>query len=700
MKKNNTVDDAKGTKAFCARMDHGGCGVLVDTEKGRIKHIMGDPDCPVNYGKLCPKGKAAIDLIYHPDRLIHPLKRTGDRGSGKWTKITWDEALDTIAGRIRAYKVEFGAQSIVLAEGAPRGLEYLFTYRLAAALGTPNVVTTGAVCFAPRWGAALLTCGFYPKPDIENSQCILAWGENHLDTSADSTMGFQVQRAIKKSPAIIVIDPRKTALAAKADLWLRIKPGTDGALALGMTHVIVSERLYDENFVNRWVTGFDQLMKHVADYPPEKVSESTWIPADLIKQAARIYAKTKPASILWGNGVEHNINSVQVNRSLVTLMAITGNLDISGGNVDCGRPPVRSPGEFTLADKFKKLKDNMIRADYHMAKMLAFVPSSAAIHAMLSDEPYPVKMMMVHTSNPMASYANSKQVFTALNRLDFLVVSDLFMTPTAALADIVLPAATNYEFNELGHYGLPWGSVHARPKLIEPLGQCWPDIKIMNELAKRVGLREYFWEDVDECLDYLLEPFGLNFESFRNIMVLDASRDRKKYKQKGFRTRSGKVEIYSGLMEKWGVPPLPEYTAPVITNTQYPYLLTSFKEQPFFHTSLRNIPALRKLSPLPAMQIHPDLARTLGLVEGDMALIETETGSIQQHVKLNESIDPRVLYTDYGWWVSETGNQDPYGWQESNINILTDDTSSIEPLIGTTMQRGIRCNIRRVSKTT
>ena len=175
MKKNNSMNDAKDIKAFCARMDHGGCGVLVEVEKGRIKNITGDPDCPANYGKLCPKGKAAMELIYHPDRLIHPLKSTGDRGSGKWTKITWDEALDTIAGRIKAYKVEFGAQSIVLAEGAPRGLEYLFTYRLAAALGTPNVVTTGALCFAPRWGAALLTCGFYPKPDIENSQCILAW---------------------------------------------------------------------------------------------------------------------------------------------------------------------------------------------------------------------------------------------------------------------------------------------------------------------------------------------------------------------------------------------------------------------------------------------------------------------------------------------------------------------------------------------
>ena len=691
------MKNTKVAKAFCARMDHGGCAVLVEIDNGRIKRISGDPDCPTNQGKLCPKGKAAIDLMYHPDRITSPLKRTGARGSGAWTKITWEEALDTIAGRIKTYRDDFGPQAIAFAEGAPRGLEYLFTYRLAAALGTPNVVTTGAVCFAPRWGAALVTCGFYPKPDVENSQCIMAWGENHLDTSADSTMGFQVQRAMRKGLSLIVIDPRKTTLAAKADLWLRGRPGTDGALALAMVHVIINEGLYDESFVSRWVSGFDQLKGHLVYFTPERVSEITWIPADLIRKAARMYAKTKPASLLWGNALEHNINSVQVNRALVTLMAITGNLDTPGGNVDCGRPPVRSPGEFMLAHTGKRLRDNMIGAHHPLAKMRGFVPGSAAIHTLLTDDPYPVKMMLAHTTNPMASYANSQRVFAALSKLDFLVVTDLFMTPTAALADVVLPAAFNYEFNDLGHYGLPWGSVHARPKLIDPPGQCWSDIKIMNELGKRVGLGEYFWDDVDDCLDYILEPSGLDFESFKRVRVLEAPREHRKYEQKGFRTPSGKIELYAGVMEKWGVSPLPDYSDPDTATSQYPILLTSHKDRAFFHTFLRNVPALRKLSPIPTAHIHPDLAGTLALAEGDTAVIETDRGSIQQQVKLDASIEPRVAFVDYGWWLPENGNKDLYGWQQSNVNILTSDHASLESTVETTMMRAMGCNIRRVS---
>ena len=689
------MNETRIEKAFCARMDHGGCGVLVEIEQGRIKDIKGDPDCPTNKGRLCPKGKAAIERIYHPDRLTSPIKRSGARGEGKWSPITWDEALDTIAEKMKAYKDEFGAQSILLAEGSPRGLEYLFTYRFAGALGTPNVVTTGAVCFAPRWGASILTCGFYPKPDVENSQCIMAWGNNALATSADSIMGFQVRRAIEKGTDTIVIDPMKTALADKAGLWLRIKPGTDGALALGMLNIIIKEELYDEPFVSRWAKGFDELKSHIEEYTPEKISEITWLPVDQIKKAARLYATKKPATILWGNGVEHNINSVQISRSMVTLMAITGNLDTPGGNIDFSSHEVRSPREFILADKQKQVRGNMIGNQYSMAKMLGFVPSAAAIHAMLEDDPYPVKMMLVHTSNPMVSYANSKNVSDALKRLDFLVVSDLFMTPTAALADMVLPAATNYEFNDLGHYGVPWGGVHARPKLIDPVGQCWSDMKILNELAKRLGLGEYFWEDVDAALDYILEPAGLDFSSFKEVMVLDSQRDREKGEREGFHTRSGKIEIYSDLMEKWGMSPLPEFKEPVIPDGQYPYILISGKDPAFFHTSLRNIPGLRKLTPQPITEVHPDLGQACNLTEGDEVIIETRMGGIKQTVKFNEFMDPRVVFCDYGWWFAEKGSQDQYGWQESNINMLTDDSHYVEPLIGTTTQRGMFCKIRK-----
>jgi anaerobic selenocysteine-containing dehydrogenase len=266
------------------------------------------------------------------------------------------------------------------------------------------------------------------------------------------------------------------------------------------------------------------------------------------------------------------------------------------------------------------------------------------------------------------------------------------MTPTAAVADIILPAATNFEFNDLGYYGLPWGRVYARPKLVNPVGQCWSDIKIMNELAKRVGLEEYFWEDIDRCLDYILEPAGFDYESFKNSMSIDTSEITE---HKGFRTRSGKIELYSNMMDKWGLSPLPVYKKAAVPDDRYPYLLTSSKDLPFFHTSLRNITSLRKMAPRPEIQIHPELAAARDLLEGDLVSIETPTGEIKQHVKLNGSLDPRVVHCAYGWWFPEKGSENMYGWEDANINMLTDDGSYVEPLIGTTTLRGMYCAVKK-----
>ena len=690
------MNEKEDVRAFCARMDHGGCGVLVRAEKGLIKEIKGDPECPINLGKLCPKGKAAIDQIYHPDRLLYPLMRTGARGSGKWRRISWNRALAHITERIMSYRAEYGAESIIFAQGAPRGLEYLMTFRLARALGTPNVVTTGAVCFAPRWGAGLITCGFYPKPDIERSRCIIIWGNNALDTSADSTFGFQLKRVVNKGVPIIVIDPKRTALARRAHMHLAVKPGADGALALGMLNVLIEEKIYDQSFVNRWIKGFEELREHLIQFTPEKVSELTWIPTDMIKKAARFYANTKPASILWGNGPEQNANAVQTNRALVTLMAVTGNLDVPGGNMDCAIPSVRSPGEFVLTDKFRELKGRMIGGEYPMARRLGFVPSTAAVRAMLTEDPYPVKMLLLNTSNPLVSYANSKRVYEALNRIEFLVVTELFMTPTAALADIVLPAATNYEFNELGHYGLPFGSIHARPAIIIPRGECRSDIAILNELGGRLGLKEYFWENITECLDYILEPSGHDFDSFKEVSILHPPQEYRKYERNGFRTPSGKIEVYSERMKKWGHSPLPSYNMTPATNGEYPHLMSSCKDLPYFHTSMRNLPGLRRLMPDPVVQIHPALAKYHGLEDGDEVLVENVNGTIKQRVRINPTLDERVIYCSYGWWFPERGNQGLYGWDESNINMLTDDTSPLDPSMGTTMQRAIPCRIRKI----
>jgi anaerobic selenocysteine-containing dehydrogenase len=237
-----------------------------------------------------------------------------------------------------------------------------------------------------------------------------------------------------------------------------------------------------------------------------------------------------------------------------------------------------------------------------------------------------------------------------------------------------------------------------RPKLVEPAGQCWPDIKIINELGKRLGFDEYFWPNVDECLDFILEPSGHDYESFKAVMALGPDRDHKEKDYAEFRTRSGKIEIFSPALERWQAPPLAEYSEPAEPDERYPLVLASGKDRAFFHTALRNIPSLRKLTPKPPVLVHPDLARERGLSEGQEAIIETAVGSIKQYVVLDDALDPRVVYADYGWWFAEKGADDLYGWQDSNINILTDDTRFVEPLIGTTTQRGMYCNIRSATE--
>ncbi len=340
-------------KVFCGRMDHGGCGLLVHIENGKIVKIDGDPDS-FTRGYICPKGRAHAERLYHPDRLKYPLKRIGKKGENRWQKISWDEALDTISAKLTDCKQRSGPESALFIQGTPKGLENFLLYRFAHSFGSPNVTATGTVCFAPRLGASIVTCGFYPHPDLGHPpELIVVWGSNHLATSADGVLAPEVNMAIKKGSKLILIDPVKRKLASKSELWLRIKPGTDGLLTLGMIKVIIDEELYDREFVERWTTGFDELKEHVKSYSLSDIEKKTWLSKDEIQKAARLYAEAQSASILWGNATDHTINSVQTARSFVILMAISGNLDRPGGNVQARMPDVVRPGEFILRKKFK-----------------------------------------------------------------------------------------------------------------------------------------------------------------------------------------------------------------------------------------------------------------------------------------------------------------------------------------------------------
>ena len=690
-------------KSHC-RMCHGGCGVLIYMKGGKVAKIAGDPDCPINHGTLCSKGIASSQVAYHPDRLTYPLRRMGPKGSGKWARITWDDALDTIADRILDYKEQFGAESIVLGYGTGRENEAVI-YRFANLLGSPNVLTAGHFCYGPRVATGILTCGTNPIVDYENQpQCIMVWGNNLVISNPDCYKGEPFSNCVNKGSKLIAVDPRRTQIAARADIWLPLRPGTDTALALGMLNVIVHEALYDRDFVEKYVHGWKPFVERINEYPPHRVEKITWVPQEKMKEAARVFATTKPAAIQWGVAIEQQASCADNNRALLALMGITGNIDVPGGQVLFKPPKIRNVGHFGAhkhlpeGQAAKRLGGDRFR----LADHFAIINPKCVWDAIVEEKPYPVKMLFFISSNPLMTRANAREVYRALEKVDFMAVADFFMTPTAELADIVLPAATWLEMDYIGDFWKRHGMILPRRKAIQ-VGECRSDHEMLNDLAHRVGQGEHWWADFEGGLDYILEPLGMTWQEFKKIDYVRGEIAYHKYKEKGFSTPTGKFELYSTLLDKWGHDPLPQYREPPESPHStpdlceaYPYILiTGVRSPGFFHTENRQVPWLRELHKDPVVEIHPDTALKIGIREGDWVVIESPRGKIRQRAKLFDGMDPRIVAAQHGWWFPE--KQGPgYGWEESNINILTDNAYEVcDPAMGATPVRALLCNIYR-----
>ena len=688
-------------KSFC-RMCHGGCGVLVYLKEGKVAKIAGDPDCPINHGTLCSKGIASAQLAYHPDRLTYPVRRIGAKGSGKWERISWDEALDIIAERMRNNKEEFGAESIVMGYGTGRETDGV-VYRFANSLGSPNVLTAGHFCYGPRLATGIITCGSNPVADYENHpKCIMVWGNNIVITNPDEYKGESFSVCLDKGAKLIAVDPRFTRIAARADIWLQLRPGTDTALALGMLNVIATEGLYDKEFVEHHVHGWEPFLNRVKEYPLSKVEEVTWVPKGKIREAARLFATTKPAAIQWGVAIEQQINCADNDRVLMALMGITGNIDVPGGQVLFRTPNIRNIGQFGAhRDLPKEQAAKRLGGDrFRLAGNFAVINPKCVWDAIIDGNPYPVKMLFLISSNPLATRANAKEVYRALETVEFMAVSDFFLTPTAELADIVLPAATWLEMDYVGDFLFRHGYILPRRKVIQ-VGECRSDHEMLNDLAHRVGIGEYWWDTFEGGLDYILEPMGIKWQDFKKMDYIRGEVSYQKYKEKGFSTPTRKFELYSTLLEKWGYDPLPRfqespespYSTPELYK-EYPYILITGRRLPgFFHSENRQIPWLRELHRDPVVEIHPETAKREGIREGDWVVIESPRGKVRQRAKIFEGIDPRVIGAEHGWWFPE--KKDPgHGWDESNINILTDNAyETCDPAMGATNIRTLLCKI-------
>ncbi|HNT57931.1 MAG TPA: molybdopterin-dependent oxidoreductase, partial [Syntrophales bacterium] len=324
MEEKEKKDEITWVRTHCARMDHGGCALLVgvDRKENRIVQVKGDPEGFLNKGYVCPKGIISPDRLNHPDRLKTPLKRVGERGGGKWTPLSWDDALAETADAFNRIRDAHGARAVAFGVGMPKGLEHFVLIRLANLFGSPNVVASQDVCHAPREITGIHTCGFYPVADFHHpSRLAVLWGSNITSTNEEGEICSLFLKQLKEGMDLIVVDPRETDLAKKATHWLPLRPGTDHALALAFLNVIIEENLYDRDFVEKWTHGFEDLADHVRQYTPEKMADVTWVPAERIREAARLYGRTRPAVIQWGNPIEHNIHTFDITRALICLMA-------------------------------------------------------------------------------------------------------------------------------------------------------------------------------------------------------------------------------------------------------------------------------------------------------------------------------------------------------------------------------------------
>jgi anaerobic selenocysteine-containing dehydrogenase len=683
-------------KTHCARMDHGGCSVVVGVKNNQIVKIKGDPEGFLNKGYVCYKGIAAHARLNHPDRLRNPLKRVGARGEGRWRKISWNEAIEEICESLSRVKDRYGAKSVAFCQGMPKGLEMFVMNRLANTFGSPNVVAVQDVCHAPREITARHTCGFYPVVDFDHpSKTIILWGSNITSTNEEGAICSLLLKQLKNGAELIVIDPRKTVLAQKARYWLQIRPGTDSALALAFLNVIVDEEIYDKAFVQNWTFGFDDLVAHVRQYPPEKMSEITWVPAQLIREAARFYARSRPAALQWGNAIEQTTGNFDTARALVCLMAVSGNLDVPGGNVMANEPKTAPFGNFVRADLLPAKRKEMINAFHQTLPQLMTVPPGLFRKAVLEEFPYPVKAAYMQGTNALVTYADSRKTFEALLKLDFIALADIFMTPTASLADIVLPAATHFEFNDIGHYGLGHGYILARPKVVDPPHECWPDIKILNELGKALTSEEYWYDDYEKLLDEVLKPSDLNYQKFAEQGYLKGILRYRKYLAAGFKTPTGRVELSLSEADKLNLPALPRFSGlPQEEDKNFPLVLTSSKSRIYLHSSYRWLKRLRSKRAQPKVELHPQTAEKLGIKHGDAVIIETGKGQITQIACVTDAIHPQVINSAYGWWFPEAKAESQFDWETSNFNILT-SMEALGQAFGTPNLKGIGCRIRR-----
>jgi anaerobic selenocysteine-containing dehydrogenase len=762
------------------------------TRDGRFVGQEANPEHPTGQA-LCVKGKAAAEIVYNAQRQLYPLKRTQPKGAADpgWQRISWDEALGEIATALDNIRRESGPEAVAFGLTTPSGTPISdnlgWIDRFIHAFGSPNVASGTEICNWYKDYAHAYTFGrSIASPDFAKSGCIVLWGHNPSATWLDHATATAKARA--RGARLIVVDPRRVGFAGRADQWLRVRPGSDGAVALGIAREMIRNNWFDADFVRDWTNGpllvrtdtnrfvragdlaaapadaaGDDLLAWdsvagepvgyavksrayarpgVADldvtvelagtngaaipcrtafglyrdlcdaYPPQRVAELAWIEADQVTETARLLFEARPVSYYWWSGVSQHTNATQTDRAMSLLMALTGSFDAPGGNVEFARPGANdiTGGEFLSAELRAKCVD-LQRSPLGPGRQ-GSIGSDALYDAILDGEPYRIRGLFGFGRNFLINHADGDRGARALAELEFFVHCDVQMTPTAAMADIFLPINTPWEREALrvGFDGSQAAAnlVQLRPAVIESSGESRSDGFVVFELAKRLGFGHLFWDgDIEAGFNHILAPLRLTTADLRAApggISIPAEPRYFQYRRDGFKTPTGKLEIFSEAFREAGEDPLPFYVEPAISPYrgnagEFPLVLTSAKVVHYCHGQHRSVPSLRRRMPDPEVTLHPETAGARGIGNGDWVEIRTRSGKARMRARFDDALDRRVVSAQYGWWQSNEAlglpGFDAAADTGANYNRLIPDDRA-DPVGGATGLRSSLCDVRPV----
>ncbi len=698
------------------------CQLIATRKPGEKDYTLsGDYDNPMAPGAICAKGRLAQTTFDHPNRLLKPLKRVGKRGEGKWEEISWEQALDEISEKLEVVVEKHGPEALAVSSGPWNcSTESGMTRRFMNLLGSPNYISPVALCLGNTAAVNRLTYGWMPLPDFENTNCVVLMGHN---TNSQSWVWeyIRLRLAEERGAKLIVFDPRLSAQAERADFHLPVKAGTDVAICMGWINVIISEGLYDKKFVSEWTTGFDALKERVErDFPLEKVTEITGVSKSLIQESARMYATADGAIIPWSPITDQQVSSTSAIRAISILRAITGNLDAPGGEMLMGThsdlisesilemTEVISEEQkkkqlgydkypaftFKAADMLKEHSERVFGESYpNLVKGTHMAVPSPTFRAMAYGDPYPVKAFFSIANNALMGYGNQNLIKEAMLNQDLTVCFEQFMTPTANLCDYVLPGDSWMERPNLND-AYNWATLTMTSnQLYQPPGECRNVYDFWRGLAHRMGMEEHFpWETITDLFDFRVAPTGMDFETYKNKYPFKLQ-DYKYfgYKEHGFATPSGKVELYSTVLEDLGFDPLPYYRNVEVSESYPLKLFVGLREPQFFQSGQRHNRKLRKGNKYPRTFMNVKDVERYGLSDGEWATIETVVGEIHMLVTIREEIPEGLIRIPHGWWLPE---EEDLGAFEHNDGILIPDTDDfLDREQGIPHLKGVPCKI-------